>query len=63
MVENFTTIEEKTYTSDLKEAVVPMESEFEAKIRHCIQKFTKEPRQSVIDGLLEYSRSLHQGEN
>ena len=63
MVENFTTIEEKTYTSDVKEATVPMDNEFEANIRHCVQRLGKEPRQSVIDGLLDYSKSLYQGEN
>jgi len=56
MVENFTTLEEETYTSDLEAAVVAEDNAFETNIRHFIQKIGKAPRQSVIEGLLDYSR-------
>ncbi len=58
MVENFTTIDTATHPNDLRENVVETEDQFEAKIRMCIQRLTKEPSQGVVEKLLDYSRSL-----
>ncbi len=59
MVENFTTLKEKTHTNVLRETITETDDQFEAKIKSCIQKLAKDPSQSVVEKLLDYSRSLN----
>ncbi|NGM63285.1 hypothetical protein G5B30_15355 [Sphingobacterium sp. SGG-5] len=58
MVENFTTIDTATHPNDLRETIAETDDQFEVKIKMCIQRLAKEPSQSVVEKLLDYSRSL-----
>lgn len=58
MVENFTTVYEDAYNSDVKESVAEIDAMFETKIKHSIQILAKEPTQNVIDNILSYSKSF-----
>jgi len=55
MVENFTQTEEKTYTNEVD---IKFEDTFEAKIKEEIQNLAIEPNQSVIDSILQYSKTF-----
>jgi hypothetical protein len=55
MVENFTQTEEKTYTNEVD---IKIENTFEAKIKEEIQNLVIEPNQSVIDSILQYSKTF-----
>lgn len=55
MVENFTQTEEKTYTNVVD---IKLEDIFEAKIKEEIQNLAIEPNQSVIDSILQYSKTF-----
>lgn len=55
MVENFTQIEEKTYTNELEYII---EDKFEAKIKEDIRNLSIEPNQSMIDNILQYSKTF-----
>lgn len=57
MVENFTTIEDEAYC-DITSTTVQIDEEFEEKVRHQMQFLTKEPRQRIVDDILNYSKSL-----
>lgn len=55
MVENFTQTEEKTYTNEVENKI---EDKFEAKIKEEIRNLVIEPNQSVIDKILQYSKTF-----
>lgn len=55
MVENFTKTEEKTYTNEVENKI---EETFEAKIKEEIRNLVIEPNQSVIDNILQYSKTF-----
>jgi len=55
MVENFTQTEEKTYSNEVENIV---EDAFEAKVKEEIQNLALEPSQSVIDKILQYSKTF-----
>lgn len=57
MVEDFTTIKEESY-SDVASTTVQIDEEFEEKVRHHMQFLAKEPRQRIVDDILNYSKSL-----
>lgn len=57
MVENFTTIEDEAYC-DVTSTTVQIDEEFEEKVRHNMQILAKEPRQRIVDDILNYSKSL-----
>lgn len=58
MVENFTpTEEEETYINDV-ENITTIEDTFEAKIKEEVKKIGILPSQSVIDRILQYSKSF-----
>ncbi|MFD2554477.1 hypothetical protein [Sphingobacterium tabacisoli] len=58
MVENSTTVYEEAYKSDLKESMTDLDATFETNIKQGIQSLAKEPKQSVIDNILSYSKSF-----
>ena len=58
MVENFTQLEEKTYTNDVEDINIKIEDAFEAKIKDEIKNLVIEPNQEVIGRILQYSKSL-----
>lgn len=58
MVENFTQLEEKTYTNDVEDINIKIEEAFEAKIKDEIKNLVIEPNQEVIGRILQYSKSL-----
>jgi hypothetical protein len=55
MVENFTRTEEKTYTNEVEYII---EDKFETKIKEEIRHLSIEPNQSVIDNILQYSKTF-----
>lgn len=57
MVEDFTTIKEEAYC-DIASTTVQIDEEFEEKVRHHVQLLAKEPRQRIVDDILNYSRSI-----
>lgn len=58
MVENFTKTKEEAYCSDVQEIIVQIDERFEATVKHNLQSLAKEPRQHIIDDILNYSKSL-----
>lgn len=58
MVEDFTKTKEEAYIGDVQEIIVQIDEEFEAKVKYNIQNLAKEPRQHIIDDILNYSKSL-----
>ena len=56
MVENFTHIETYTYINEQENIII--EDTFEIKIKEEIRNLSKNPNQSVIDRILQYSKSL-----
>lgn len=57
MVENFTPTEEETYINDV-ENITTIEDTFEATIKEEVKKIGIPPSQSVIDRILQYSKSF-----
>lgn len=57
MVENFTPTEEETYINDV-ENITTIDDTFEAKIKEEVKKIGIPPSQSVIDRILQYSKSF-----
>lgn len=58
MVENFTPKNDQTYTNEIEQITVKNEDTFEAIIKDKIQYLATEPSQSLIDNILQYSKSL-----
>lgn len=56
MVENFT--QETTYENDLVNEQKVLDAGFEAKLKENLHSLMREPRQSVIDNILSYSKSF-----
>lgn len=58
MVEDFTKTEEEAYCSGVTEMIVQIDEDFEKMIRHDMQYLAKEPRQYIVDNIMDYSKSL-----
>lgn len=58
MVENFTLVNENTYSNEVNDVDTTVETCFEDNIRQGIKSFAREPHQKTIDNILNYSKSL-----
>ena len=59
MVENFTQTEEKTYINETEDIISTLvEDTFETKIKEEIRNLVIEPNPSVIDRILQHSKSF-----
>jgi hypothetical protein len=57
MVENFTQTKDEAYDDDVLEMIVQVDEEFESQVRRNMQSLMKEPRQCIVDNILNYSVS------
>jgi hypothetical protein len=52
MVENFTQTKDEAYDDDVLEMIVQVDEEFESQVRRNMQSLMKEPRQCIVDNIL-----------